>query len=201
MPGFQVNRSKTYSTPLKPFEGERLESELKVVGQYGLRCKREVWRAKHQVAKFRKAARELLTLSEKDPRRQFEGAALLRRLGRLGVLPEEKRTLDYVLAITTEDLLDRRLQSQVHKIGLARSIHHARVLIKHRHIRVGKQVVDVPSFLVRQESQKHIDFAYNSPLLGGDARPGRVKRRNITIIAARAKNAAGGGEAEEEEED
>jgi hypothetical protein len=42
---------------------------------------------------------------------------------------------------------------------------------------VGKQIVDVPSFLVRVDSQKHIDFALSSPFGGG--RPGRVKRRNI----------------------
>lgn len=41
---------------------------------------------------------------------------------------------------------------------------------------VGKQVVDVPSFLVRVDSQKHIDFALTSPFGGG--RPGRVKRRS-----------------------
>lgn len=42
---------------------------------------------------------------------------------------------------------------------------------------VGKQVVDVPSFLVRVDSQKHIDFALTSPFGGG--RPGRVKRKNM----------------------
>ena len=38
---------------------------------------------------------------------------------------------------------------QVFKLGLAKSIHHARTLIKQRHIRVGKQICDIPSFLVR----------------------------------------------------
>jgi small subunit ribosomal protein S9e len=41
---------------------------------------------------------------------------------------------------------------------------------------VGKQVVDVSSFMVRVDSQKHIDFALTSPFGGG--RPGRVKRKN-----------------------
>ncbi len=47
--------------------------ELKLIGEYGLRCKREIWRVKLSLAKIRKAARELLTLEEKDPRRLFEG--------------------------------------------------------------------------------------------------------------------------------
>lgn len=61
--------------------------------------------------------------------------------------------LDYVLALKTEDFMERRLQTQVFKSGLAKSIHHARVLIRQRHIRVGKQIVNVPSFVVRLDSQ------------------------------------------------
>merc|ERR1712107_300910 len=44
--------------------------------------------------------------------------------------------LDYVLGLKVEDFLERRLQTQVFKLGLAKSIHHARVLIRQRHIRV-----------------------------------------------------------------
>lgn len=64
---------KTYATPRRPFEKERLDQELKLIGEYGLRNKREVWRVKYALAKIRKAARELLTLDEKDPRRLFGG--------------------------------------------------------------------------------------------------------------------------------
>merc|ERR1712059_171063 len=145
-------------------------------GEYGLRNKREVWRVNYSLAKIRSAARDLLTLEEKDGRRLFEGNALLRRLVRIGVLDETKMKLDYVLGLKIEDFLERRLQTQVFKLGLAKSIHHARVLIKQRRIRVRKQVVNVPSFIVRLDSQKHIDFSLKSPFGGG--RPGRVKRKN-----------------------
>ncbi|XP_025907716.1 40S ribosomal protein S9, partial [Nothoprocta perdicaria] len=50
--------------------------------------------------------------------------------------------------------------------------------------RVRKQVVNIPSFVVRLDSQKHIDFSLRSPYGGG--RPGRVKRKN-------AKKGTGGG--------
>lgn len=63
------------------------------------------------------------------------GNALLRRLVRIGVLDEGKMKLDYILGLKVEDFLERRLQTQVFKLGLAKSIHHARVLIRQRHIR------------------------------------------------------------------
>ena len=65
----------------------------------------------------------------------FEGNALIRRLVRVGVLDESRMRLDYVLSLKIEDFLERRLQTQVFKSGLAKSIHHARVLIRQRHIR------------------------------------------------------------------
>jgi small subunit ribosomal protein S9e len=129
---------------------------------------------------------------------------------RIGVLDESRMKLDYVLALKVEDFLERRLQTCVYKLGLAKSIHHARVLIKQRHIRyaslirsvcnpansflhsVGKQIVNVPSYMVRLDSQKHIDFALTSPFGGG--RPGRVRRK-------KAKAAAGGDDEEGEEEE
>jgi len=182
---------KVCVTPRRPFEKARLDQELKLIGEYGLRNKKEVWRVKYTLAKIRKASRELLTLDEKDPKRLFEGNALLRRLVRTGVLDESRMKLDYVLSLKVEDFLERRLQTQVFKLGLAKSIHHARVLIRQRHIRVRKQLVNIPSFIVRLDSQKHIDFALRSPFGGG--RAGRVKRKN-------SRKGQGGDEAEEDDE-
>lgn len=141
--------SKTFTTPRRPFEKERLDQELKIIGEYGLRNKREVWRVKYTLAKIRKAARELLTLDEKDPRRLFEGNALLRRLVRIGVLDESRMKLDYVLGLRIEDFLERRLQTQVFKLGLAKSIHHARVLIFQRHIRLVELHCSPSSLLIK----------------------------------------------------
>ena len=189
---FFRNHGKVARPPRRPFEKERLDNEMKLIGEFGLKNKREVWRTQLTLARIRKAARTLLTLDEKDTKRMFEGGALLRRLLRLGVLDEQKSQLDYVLALKPADFLERRLQTQVFKLGLAKSIHHARVLIRHRHIRVGKQIVNIPSFLVRADSQKHIDYSLNSPLGGG--RPGRVKRKRMAAAGG------GGGDGEEEDE-
>eukprot|EP00761_Pharyngomonas_kirbyi_P011154 gb/GECH01011179.1/.p1 GENE.gb/GECH01011179.1/~~gb/GECH01011179.1/.p1 ORF type:complete len:185 (+),score=31.96 gb/GECH01011179.1/:1-555(+) len=172
-----VNFSKTSRTPRRPFEKERLDHELRMVGEFGLRNKREVWRVQKVLAHIRKSARHLLTLEEDDPRRIFEGAALIRRMTRLGLLDEDRQKLDYVLSMTTEDFLERRLQTLVKKKGYAKSVHHARVLIRQGHICVGKQVVTVPSFMVRIDSEKHIRLSPKSPLAGG--KPGRVKRKKM----------------------
>ena len=154
---FRRNNSKTYKPPRRAFEKERLDQELKLCGEFGLRCKREIWRVQLALAKIRKAARHLLTLPEKDPKRLFEGASILRKMQRYGLLGEDEAKLDFVLQLSTQKFLERRLQTKVFKLALAKSIHHARVLIKQRHIRVGKQMVNVPSYLVRIDSEKHID--------------------------------------------
>ncbi|KAK4779251.1 hypothetical protein SAY86_006779 [Trapa natans] len=192
---FSTTDGKTFKKPRRPYEKERLDAELKLVGEYGLRCKRELWRVQYVLSRIRNNARHLLTLDEKNPRRIFEGEALLRRMNRYGLLDESQNKLDYVLALTVENFLERRLQTLVFKSGMAKSIHHARVLIRQRHIRVGRQVVNIPSFMVRVDSQKHIDFSLTSPFGGG--RPGRVKRRNMKAAAKKAS----GGDGDEEDED
>jgi len=175
MPKSYRSCGSTFRKPKRPFEKERLENELKIVGQYGLKNKREVWRVQYALAKIRKAARLLLTLDEKDEVRIFQGEALLRRMTRLGLLNENERKLDYVLGLTVPKFMERRLQTKVFKLQIARSYHHARVLIRQRHIRVGKQICDIPGFMVRLDSEKHIDFSFTSPFGGG--RAGRVKRK------------------------
>eukprot|EP00689_Sawyeria_marylandensis_P002673 EC824329.1.p1 GENE.EC824329.1~~EC824329.1.p1 ORF type:complete len:215 (+),score=110.36 EC824329.1:27-671(+) len=183
--------SKTFSTPRRPHEKERIDRELEVCGKYGLRCKREVWRYQYLLSKIRKSARDLLTLPENHEKRLIEGQALLRRMHRYGILEEKKNKLDYILSLKIEDFLERRLQTLIWKSGLAKSVHHARVLIFQRHIRVGKQIVTIPSFMVRTDSEKHISFASNSSLNKNSGRLGRIKK----------KKARGGDKKEEKKEE
>ncbi|CAL6004553.1 Ribosomal_protein S9 [Hexamita inflata] len=171
------NSTKMYNTPRRPFVGARIKSELELVGKYGLRCKREIYRAKFMLRKIRSTARDLLTLESSDPKLKFEGDALLRRLHLLGVLDTDKNELDYVLSLKVEDLLKRRIQSVITDNNTTKSIHQARVWIKQGHIQVGSQIVNVPSFLVRTASEKYIKIAERSPF-GANAKPGRCARKN-----------------------
>uniref|UniRef100_A0A7S3UTB3 40S ribosomal protein S9 n=1 Tax=Heterosigma akashiwo TaxID=2829 RepID=A0A7S3UTB3_HETAK len=176
------NFNRVSTTPRRPYERERLDRELRLVGQYGLRCKREIWRVNVVLSKMRRTARLLLTLTETNSRRILEGSALLKRCHELGFLEESKNKLDYVLSLTVPDILERRLQTVVFKSGMACSVHQARCLILQRHISVGKQIVTTPSFMVQKAREGHIGFAEVSPFGGG--RAGRVKR--VKANAAKA---------------
>jgi len=169
------NFTKTARTPRRPFEKERLDSELKLVGEFGLKNKRELWRIQLTMAPIRAHARALLTLPKDDPKRIFEGNAIARRLVRYGILPEDQEKLEYALSIKQEDFLKRRLQTIVKET--ARTVHRARVLIYQRHICVGNQVVTSPSFMVRTKSGPYINFREGSSL--GSGPPGKIKRKNL----------------------
>ncbi len=151
---------KKWVGPSHPWRKEVLEEELVLLGKYGLRNKRELWRAKTLARRLRHQARGLLALPEHL--RVREEKALLHRLYHMGLLPENA-TLDDILGLTVENILERRLQTIVYRKGLARTIYEARQLIVHGHIAVKGRRVDVPGYLVARDEEDHIDYAPTSP--------------------------------------
>jgi len=151
---------KKWEGPRHPWRREALIEEMKLLGEYGLRNKRELWIAKTIVRRFRHQARSILALPA-EVREQVE-KALLHRLYILGLLPENA-TLDDVLSLTVEDLLERRLQTLVYRKGLARTIYQARQLIVHGHIAIGGRRVTSPGYIVRRDEEDLIDYAPTSP--------------------------------------
>ncbi|MEM1989944.1 MAG: 30S ribosomal protein S4, partial [Candidatus Bathyarchaeia archaeon] len=114
---------KKYESPRFPWRSDILQNELVLLGQYGLRNKRELWRAKTMLSKIRGIARSLLGMSA-EKRVKLE-TQLLNKLKRLGMLPENA-VLDDVLDMTVENILERRLQTIVFRKGLAKTIYQAR---------------------------------------------------------------------------
>jgi small subunit ribosomal protein S4 len=155
-----ARQRKKYKTPRKPWQRDVLDVELRLLGLYGLRNKRELWRARFVLSRFRRIARTLLT--KKGEKRAKLERELLGKLYRLGLI-EESATVDDVLSLTVEDLLERRLQTMVFRKGLAKSIHQARHFIAHGHIAIGERVVTCPSYLVKKEEEEKIAFSPSSP--------------------------------------
>ena len=172
--GDPKRQRKKYETPRFPWRIDTLQEELKILGQYGLRNKRELWRNKTMVSNFRSIARSLLGKPEEE-RRVME-KQLLSRLYRLGILPETA-VLDDILDLTVEDILERRLQTIVFRKGLAKSAYQARQLITHGHIAINNRRVTVPSYLVKREEEDKIGYSPQSPL----ANPEHRLRQTIMI--------------------
>ena len=93
---------------------------------------------------FRKGAREFM--GSEDPETEKKKTQLLSRLNKLGLI--ESHSLEDVLRLKTEDLLERRLQTIVYRNGLANTIKQARQFVVHGHILVGDRIVNVPSYII-----------------------------------------------------
>src|SRR2546425_9703692 len=152
---------KTYETPRHPWRKEQLEAELHLLGEYGLRNKRELRRHETMLSKIRGIARSLLGATE-EQKSQIE-TQYLRRLARLGILPESA-SVDNILDLNVKDLMERRLQTIVYRSGLARSIHQARQFVSHGHISIANEIVSVPSYIVKRDEESRIAFNQRSPL-------------------------------------
>jgi len=152
---------KKYETPRFPWRSDVLESEIRLLGEYGLRNKRELWRCKTMLSKFRGIARSLFGMP--SSKRKILEAQLLNKLKRMGIL-SENAVLDDVLDLTVESILERRLQTLVFKKGLAKTIHQARQLIVHGHIAIDGRKVFSPGYLVPKDEEDKIEYAPTSPL-------------------------------------
>lgn len=176
---------KHYETPVRPWEAGRMAEEASMVRNYGLKTLRELWRAESILRRYRRAARKLL--ASHGPVRQRQEREILSALQRRGLL-KEGATLDSVLSLTLADLLERRLQTQVVRRGLARSMKQARKLIVHGHIALAGRRVRVPGLLLERGQEENLAYFPTSPL-ANELHPARP--------SAKAAAAATGGEAEE----
>ncbi|MEM2013949.1 MAG: 30S ribosomal protein S4 [Desulfurococcaceae archaeon] len=152
---------RTWVGPRHPWRKDTLLEESRLLGLYGLRNKRELWKAMTIVRYFRHRARALLAAPPDV--REVEEKALIGRLNKLGLLKEGAK-LDDVLNLRVEDLLERRLQTIVYRKGLARSIYEARQLIVHGHIAISGRRIRSPGYLVSVDEEPLIEFYYKSPL-------------------------------------
>lgn len=135
--------------------------ELKTLGTFGLRTKRELWKAHTELSRVRHQARSLLALrqevrAEKEP-------ILMKSLARIGLVNNDA-TLDDVLNLNVDDLLSRRLQTIVtRKLGF-KTPYQARQAVIHGHIMIGDRRVDIPSYTVTITEESSVRFTPESKI-------------------------------------
>lgn len=172
--GDPKKQRKKYATPRFPWRTDIIQEELKLLGQYGLRNKRELWRHETLLSKFRGNARSLIG-QEAGQRKKME-EELLARLKRLGILPETA-VLDDVLDLTIEDVLERRLQTIVLRKGLAKTMQQARQLVTHGHIAIGGQRIKIPGRIITKPEEGQLEYRAQSSL----ANPNHALRQTISV--------------------
>jgi len=135
-------KRKLFARPKKPFDRKRMDEENVLVKRYGLKNKREIWKAKTAVSKLRRRAKALIGADMEEQQKFFD------KLNKMGM-----KIIDVsdVLALTEENLFERRLQTMLVKKKLATTPKGARQLIVHKNVLVDGKVVNVPSFVVTKD--------------------------------------------------
>ena len=152
---------KKYDTPPHPWNAERIKSENKLMAKYGLKNKKELWKADTLVRNYSRQARYLLGFSEDQVKTEID--ELLGHLKRTGIL-DESAPLESILDLTVEDILRRRLQTVVHQKGLARTAKEARMFVVHGHIALDGKKVNSPSYVVKKGEEDLVGFYPTSPV-------------------------------------
>ncbi len=152
---------RIWKKPKRPLNYELKMEELKTVGTFGLRTKRELWKTNTELSRIRHQARSLLALiqevrDEKEP-------ILMKSLARIGLVSSDA-TLDDVLNLNVDDLLSRRLQSIVSKKMGFKTPYQARQAVIHGHIMIGDRKIDIPSYTVRVGEEDSIHFTPESKI-------------------------------------
>jgi len=164
-----------------------LAQELYLLGTFGLRNKRELWKSQTHLSSIRKQARTLLAATEQV--RLREERKLLDSLSSSGLVTETA-TLDDILSLTVEDLLSRRLQTMVFKKGMALSPLHARQLIVHGHVTIEGRVITIPGYEVGHDEEGTVVLTLT--------REGTTTSPEAEAVAVGAPAAEGNVEAKEE---
>ncbi len=142
-------KSRKFRRPKKLFDKQRIEDENKIVERFGLKNKREIWKANAEISKIRRRAKSLIPKSDEDKKEFFD------KLKRQGFKAED---ISDVLGFTVQDWLDRRLQTFVLKKGLATTAKGARQLIVHKKIAVNGRRVNKPSFFIMKNLENKIEL-------------------------------------------
>ncbi len=153
-----------YDSPTHPWKQARIEEEHAIRSNHGLKNMKEIWKAKSVLRRHRNQAMKLIGQVDMTANHwQREKQDMLDSMYRKGFIGNDA-TLDDVLSLGVEDILNRRLQAQVYYKGLAMSMKQARQLVTHGHISIGDQKVTIPSYPVSRSEEDDIQYSLGSSL-------------------------------------
>ena len=145
---------KTYSGPTHPWQKTRIDLEAELKKKYGYKNKKELWKITSKLRNYRAQARNLIPRLDTE-QGKLELKQLFSKMQSYG-LTSEKPTIDEILQLNIEDLLDRRLQTILYKKGLCNTVGQARQFIVHGHVRINGQKQTAPSFLVKKKEENGV---------------------------------------------
>jgi len=152
---------RVWKKPKRPLNYELKMEELKTVGTFGLRTKRELWKTNTELSRIRHQARSLLALRQEV--REEKEPILMKSLAKIGLVSNDA-TLDDVLNLNVDDLLSRRLQTIVSKKMGFKTPYQARQAVIHGHIMIGDRKIDIPSYTVTVGEEDSIHFTPESKI-------------------------------------
>ena len=150
---------RVWKKPKRPLNYDLMMDELKILGTFGLKTKRELWKTQTELSRVRLQARSLLALRQEI--RERKEPILIQSLSKIGLV-DQNSTLDDVLNLQVTDLLERRLQSIAKKKLYFKTPYQARQAIVHGHIMIGDNVVTIPSYIVKTEEEAKIHLISES---------------------------------------
>ena len=182
--GDTKNFRRVWKKPKRPLNFDLKMEELKILGTFGLKTKRELWKARTELSRVRNQARSLLALRQDV--RDREEPILLKSLSRVGYV-EPDATLDDVLNLELSDLFSRRLQTVVQKKFFFKTPYQARQAVSHGHILIGDRIVNIPSYVVSIDEEPKVKLTtesiFNEILSEPESDLGSPETENIEIPA------------------
>ena len=176
------NFRRVWKKPKRPLNFDLKMDELKILGTFGLKTKRELWKARTELSRVRNQARTLLALRQ-DVREQKE-PILMNSLSKVGYVQSDA-TLDDVLNLEINDLLARRLQTIVQKKFYFKTPYQARQAVSHGHVLIGDQIVNIPSYIVNVDEEDKVkltsESVFNEILSKPESDLGSPETENIEI--------------------
>lgn len=177
--GDPKKQRKKFERPKSPWNKENLDFERALKKDYGLKNKKEIWKLQSKLRRFRRQAKHLIVSNSLQA--QKEEKQLFAELYNLGLLETIDTKIENVLDLDMKKLLERRLQTQVCKKGLAKSVSQARQFIVHRHITVDGKTITSPSYIVKKDEEDKITFNKNSQLANPE-HPERVLKKPVMTV-------------------